>query len=194
MYTAILFLICIITISIYIGSYKGLLCVMTYLFLNICYSMGLKDKPIIDIVILASGFVIRVFYGGIITGIPVSKWLCLVVVSGSLYMGLGKRRNELRGQTDTREVLKFYNESFLDKNIYMYGALVNVFYALWTSESSDPRMIWTFLFFSVLLLRYSLDIEGNSDGDPIEVILHDKGLIGLMIAYALCLYLLLYVF
>ena len=170
------------------------LCLILYFLLNVLYSLGLKNKPIIDVAILASGFVIRVLYGGIITGVAISKWLYLVIVTGSLYMGLGKRRNELRAQTDTREVLKYYNENFLDKNMYVCVALVNVFYAIWSIEMPNSWMIWTVPLFIVLLMRYSLDVEGDSDGDPVEVIVHDKALIGIIIAYAICIFLFLYIF
>ena len=190
---AVVLLLIIAACSFYIGDHVAFACLLGYLFLNILYSMGLKNKPIIDVVILASGFVIRVFYGGLITDVEISKWLYLVVVTGSLYMGLGKRRNELRAQTDTREVLKYYNESFLDKNMYVCVTLVNVFYALWSIEMPDPRMIWTVPFFIVLLMCYSLDVEGDSDGDPVEVIVRNKALIGIVIAYAACVFLLLYV-
>lgn len=193
MCAAILFIV-VIGISFLIGNYIAVACLMGYLLLNILYSMGLKNKPIIDVVILASGFVIRVFYGGLITGVTISKWLYLVVVTGSLYMGLGKRRNELRAQTDTREALKYYNESFLDKNMYVCVSLVNVFYALWSIEMPNPRMIWTVPLFLILFMCYSLDIEGDSDADPVEVIVHNKTLISLVIAYAICIFLLLYVF
>ncbi len=179
--------------NFYIGNHIASACLLGYLFLNILYSMGLKNKPVIDVVILASGFVIRVFYGGLITDVEISKWLYLVIVTGSLYMGLGKRRNELRAQTDTREVLKYYNESFLDKNMYVCVTLVNVFYALWSIEMPDPRMIWTVPIFIVLLMCYSLDVEGDSDGDPVEVIVRNKALIGIVVAYAVCVFLLLYV-
>lgn len=91
-----------------------------YLILNIMYSCGLKNIPIIDIVILASGFVIRVLYGGYITDIEISEWLYLVIMCASLFMGLGKRRNELRQSKGTRAVLKYYTESFLDKNMYVW--------------------------------------------------------------------------
>lgn len=156
--------------------------------------MGLKNLPIIDVTILAAGFVLRMFYGGIITDVIISKWLYLVVVTGSLYMGLGKRRNELRAQTDTRDVLKLYNESFLDKNMYVCITLVNVFYALWSIEMPNTRMIWTVPFFMIILMYYSLIIEGDSDGDPVEVIIRDKKLIGIISAYMICIFLLIYVF
>ena len=142
--TIIVAVVCIfiaLALSVFIGSWGAFILLLIYLFLNLLYSLGLKKHAIIDVIILASGFVIRVFYGGLVTGISISKWLYLVVVTGSLYMGLGKRRNELRTSSDTREVLKLYNESFLDKNMYVCVALVNVFYALWSIEMPNQNMI-----------------------------------------------------
>lgn len=187
-------IIACVAISIFIGNLYGGICLLLYLILNIAYSMGLKNKPIIDILILASGFVIRVFYGGLISDIMISKWLYLVVTTGSLYMGLGKRRNELKRQKETRDVLKYYNETFLDKNMYVCVALADVFYALWTLEMPNKMMSWTVPVFIVILMCYSLDTEGDSDGDPIEVILHDKVLMVIVFVYAVCEFLMLYVF
>lgn len=191
-----IFVVCIIlalVISIILRDLRAAFCLTLYFGLNVAYSMGLKDKPIIDIVILASGFVIRAFYGGFIADIVISKWLYLVITTGSLFMGLGKRRNELKAQTDTRTVLKYYNESFLDKNMYVCVALADVFYALWTLEMPNPYVSWTVPVFVVLLMRYSLDAEGASDGDPVEVILKDKVLLALGVGYALCLFAMIYV-
>lgn len=185
-----LFIAC--SISIVLGNVSAVILLGLYFALNVGYSVGLKNKPIIDIAILASGFVIRIFYGGAITDAPISKWLYLVITVGSLYMGLGKRRNELKKQTETREVLKYYNVAFLDKNMYVCVALTNVFYALWTFEMPNPKVSWTIPIFIILLMCYSLDIEGESDGDPVEVILHDKILIGLILIYAICIFSLLY--
>ena len=107
-------------------------------------------------------------------------------------MGLGKRRNELKKQTKTRDVLKYYNVNFLDKNMYVCVALSIVFYSLWTLEMPNPQISWTIPIFIILLMCYSLDVEGDSDGDPVEVILHDKILIGLLVLYALFIFILLY--
>lgn len=179
-------------LSIWLNDIRAMLCLGLYFVLNVLYSMGLKNKPIIDIVILASGFVIRTFYGGFVVGVEISKWLYLVVTTGSLYMGLGKRRNELKQQTETRAVLQYYNVPFLDKNMYVCVALANVFYALWTMEMPNKRMIWTVPVFLIILMCYSLDAEGESDGDPVEVILRDKILTGLVLAYAVAIFALLY--
>lgn len=129
---------------------------------------------------------------GGVTGVEVSTWLYLVVVTGSLYMGLGKRRNELKQQNNSREVLKYYNESFLDKNMYVAVAIVIVFYALWTIESSNEVLAWTVPVFIIILMRYSFDVEGDSDGDPIEVLLHDKVLIILSVIYVISIFVILY--
>lgn len=172
----------------------GIILILIYFLLNIAYSFALKNKPIIDIIILTSGFVIRVIYGAILAQITVSKWLYLVIIAGSFYMGMGKRRNEVQRQDgETREVLQFYSFSFLDKNMYMCVGLVNVFYALWAMEHENIWMFWTIPVFMVILMRYSLDIEGDSDGDPVEVILHDKILITMIIFYVITVFFFLYV-
>lgn len=181
-------------ISLHIKEKNATVCLILYFVLNVLYSMGLKNKPIVDIVILASGFVIRTFYGGFIIGVEISKWLYLVITTGSLYMGLGKRRNEISRQTDTREVLKYYNLSFLDKNMYVCLALTNVFYSLWTIEMPNKNMIWTVPIVIIILMCYSLDVEGESDGDPVEVILKDKILVGIIFAYVICIFCLIYIF
>ena len=88
-----------------------------YLFINILYSNGIKNIPIIDVVIIVCGFVLRVMYGGISINIEVSKYLYLMIIFGSFYLGFGKRRNEIIKNGDkSRKVLKMYNKEFLDKN------------------------------------------------------------------------------
>lgn len=186
-------LVVVLTICVVQRQWLGMIILIVYLFLNILYSFGLKCIPIVDIVILASGFVLRIIYGGVIANIEISRWLFLVVVVGSLFMGLGKRRNELIKKTDTRDVLKYYSESFLDKNMYVCVALVDVFYAMWSLEAIDSRSVWTIPIIIIIMMKYSLDIEGESDGDPIEVIIRDKILILLVLIYAICIFTLLYI-
>lgn len=197
----IIICLCIALIgSMMIGNINGAICLYLYLVLNILYSLGMKNMPIIDIAILASGFVIRVFYGGFITNITISKWLYLVITTGSLYMGLGKRRNELKRMIaggerkfETRNVLKYYNEAFLDKNMYVCMGLTNVFYAMWTIEMPNNKISWTVPAFFIILMYYSLDIEGDSEGDPIEVIFKDRVLICIVAIYFICIFYLIYI-
>ncbi len=171
-----------------------------YILLNILYSISFKDIPILDVVILVSGFVLRIMYGGEATCVEVSKYLYLVVIFGSFYLGFGKRRNEIIKNGDkSRNVLKYYTKDFLDKNMYVALALAVVSYTLWCTDISTINRIgndlvfWTIPLLLVILQLYSLNIEGNSHGDPIEVILSDKKLLITGIVYAIIMVLIIYV-
>lgn len=173
---------------------------IVYIVLNILYSKHLKNIPIIDVVILVSGFVLRVMYGGISNQLEVSKYLYLMIIFGSFYLGFGKRRNEIiKNGTNSRKVLESYNKDFLDKNMYVALTLAVVSYSLWCvdpttiSRIGNDKLFWTIPLLMIILQKYSLIIEGDSHGDPIEVILSDKVLIGTILLYAFIMLFLLYV-
>ena len=145
---------------------------------------------------MVSGFLIRVLYGSNITNIEVSNWLYLTIISASFYMGLGKRRNELKVQEkvgNTRNVLKYYNKEFLDKNMYMCLCMTIIFYSLWFQDLNSKYIMWTIPIVLLICMKYSLNIESNSSGDPVEVLLKDKVLILLIGIYAIAIFLTLYV-
>ena len=163
-----------------------------YLVANIAYSFGLKNMPIVDVMILATGFVLRVIFGGLLLKCDVSQWLCLTVWAFSLYMGLGKRRNELRkvcGE-NTRKVLLFYTDSFLSSSMLMAKTTGVVFYSFWSAMivERNSYMIWTIPLVMAILMRYELDIEKDSFGDPVEVLLSDKYLIILCLFFAVFIF------
>ena len=179
---------------------KAWLFVIMYVGFNFAYSMGLKNRPIVDITILVSGFLFRVLYGSEITSIEVSNWLYLTVIAMSFYLGLGKRRNELDNEgSKSRKVLKYYNHDFLDKNMYMCLGLTIVFYSLWcvdpTTIERYPKnnLVWTVPLVMIICMKYSLNVEGESDGDPVSVLLKDKVLIGLTLLYILIVLLIIYI-
>ena len=164
---------------------------LLYLALNIGYSCGLKRVPIVDIAILVSGFLLRVLYGGAVVGAPVSNWLYLTVTSLAFYLGLGKRRNELRRDGEkNRAVLKHYTAAFLDKNMYMFLPLAIAFYALWCVDPATvalhrtDALVWTVPLVILICMRYSLDVERADYGDPVELVLRDRVLLGMLAAYA----------
>lgn len=183
-------------------NFKAWALVAMYISFNFAYSMGFKNLPIIDITILVSGFLLRVLYGSSITYIEVSKWLYLTVIAMSFYLGLGKRRNELKTEgSKTRKVLKYYNHDFLDKNMYMCLGLTIVFYSLWCVDSttierysnSNINIVWTVPLVMLICMKYSLNVEGDSDGDPVSVLLKDKILIAMVLLYAIILLFIIYV-
>lgn len=176
------------------------LLLVLYLVLNLAYSFGLKNVPIVDITILVAGFLIRILYGAFVTEITISNWLYLTVIALAFYFALGKRRNELKQISDgeTRQVLKAYPVNFLDKNMGMCLTLANVFYALWSMDErtvflyNNRYIVFTVPIVLLITLKYSLDIEGESDGDPVEVLLHDKVLLTLCVLYLAVMFLILY--
>ena len=173
--------------SFLLGGFPALGISMVYFAINMLYSFGLKNKTITDVVILSAGFVLRVLYGGVIVHIEVSVMLVLTVFMFSLYMGLGKRRNEKRKtENDTREVLKLYSDTFLDRNMYMSLTLGVVFYSIW-ALSLGEYMIYTTIFVVIICMRYNFILESDSLGDPVDVVFADKILLGMMILFGLLL-------
>ena len=190
---AFFLLVCALLVSLVLGSYPALGIGIIYFIINMLYSFGLKNKTIIDVVILSSGFVLRVLYGGAILHIYVSAMLILTVFMFSLYMGLGKRRNEKRKiEKDTREVLKSYSDTFLDRNMYMCLTLGVVFYAVWTL-SMNQYMVYTTIFVVIICMRYNFILESDSLGDPVDVVFADKILLGLITLFGLVLLGLLFI-
>ena len=164
--------------------------IFVYFIINLGYSMGLKNIPLLDLVILATGFVIRVMLGGAVLNIPISNWLFLTVLSMAFYLGLGKRRGEVqKSGTETRAVLKHYSKEYLDRNMIMFLSMAIIFYSLWVIGGSlyveNNPLIWTIPMIVTILMKYNMDIDNGSDGDPTEVVFHDWLLIVLMVIYGI---------
>ena len=192
--------IAVIACNFVVWDWKSSVLLVTYFLLNYLYSIGLKNIPLLDLAILVSGFVIRVIYGAMVTDIVISNWLYLTIFAMAFYFALGKRRNEAVKITngETRAVLKAYPITFLDKNMNMCLTLANVFYALWcmdqnTVMSYDSKyLIFTVPVVLLITLKYSMNIEGDSDGDPVEVLLSDKILIAMCLIYFCIMFTVLY--
>lgn len=202
-HSAIVFTIFLIALAVAFNllcfNFYLLLLLLLYFVINLGYSFGLKNIPLLDVVILVAGFLIRALYGSVVTGIYISNWLYLVIISVAFYLGLGKRRNEAtKHGDDTRQVIKKYPVTFLDNNMHICMALIFVFYALWTVDEKtiavyhSNGLIWTVPVVMLIFMKYSLTVEGNSDGDPVEVLIHDKVLLGLCVIYLLIMFALLY--
>lgn len=167
-----------------------------YLVLNIMYSLKLKKIPIIDIAILTIGFVIRIYFGASICLVVPSSWLLLTVLSFALYMGTGKRRNELEkvGNGTTRDVLKFYTKEVLDRYMLIAETLGIVFYSLWVASVIEKDyMIWTVFLVIAIIMKYEMIIKSDSYGDPVEVLLSDKVLITMVVFFVFIMFMFMYV-
>lgn len=163
-----------------------------YFSINILYSVaGFKNIPLLDIAILTAGFVIRMYYGAVNTNTEISAWLYLVIFAGALFMGFGKRRNELVQCGDNaRKVLAMYSADFLNKSMQACMTLSIVFYSLWCMDRDSltgKNFLLSVPVLVFILFKYSMDIERDSDGDPVNVILGDKVLIVMVCALAVIL-------
>lgn len=171
-----------------------------YLILNVLYTKVLKNIAIVDVFIIVLGFLLRTLYGSLVTSIEISNGLYLMIIFLSFYLGFGKRRNEIiKNGTKSRKSLEKYNKDFLDKNMYMCLSLSIISYSLW---SVDPKtiarvgnnyLIWSILILMAVLFCYSLDIENDSSGDPVEVLLNNKVLCALALIFCIYIIVVLYV-
>jgi len=194
---AVVMLILSLSITIIINKSitdLSLYLLLSYMIINIAYSLGLKNVTIIDVVLLSSGFILRVYYGASLFDIDVSCWLFLTILNASLFLGLGKRRKELMNTKESRIVLKDYNESFLEKFQYLALTLTIVFYSLWTIEQNIKYLYFTIPLLMIIFMKYCLFIEKNDEGDPITVLFEDKILILLCMIYGISMILFWMVF
>ena len=165
-----------------------------YLFINFAYSRGAKKIPVLDIVLLVSGFIVRLFYGAVLIDEEVSPWLYMTVMTMACYLALGKRRNDLLAG-ESKGVLKFYTPAFLDKYMTVCQTLTIAFYALWAMSPSalhSVGTIWTVPLVIVICMKYGLNVETQKYADPVDVLLSDKVLCGLVSLYGLVMLGLLY--
>lgn len=179
----------------------GWIYVIIYLFINLLYSFGMKNIPIIDVVILGAGYIIRLLYGGVLAGTGVSDWMLLTVMMASFFLVFGKRRGEyIEYGEETRRSLKGYSRSFLDNCVNMFLTLTIIFYSLTCldKESGVARqgvnMLWTVPFVIIICLRYMMRMESddNCGGDPVEIVIHDPVLMVFMLFYGIAVLVSLY--
>ena len=182
-------IICLVSLSFafYINSFFGII-VLTYFLLNIGYSIYLKNIVIIDVVTIASGFVLRVLGGAVIISVTSSQWLILCTILLSLFLGFSKRRHELilleDNATGHRKVLEHYSPYFLDQMISVVTASTLICYALYTMSKDTieklgtSKLIYTIPFVLYGIFRYLYLVhQKEKGGSPTEVVFTDKPMI-----------------
>ena len=187
---------CVIGIIKKIYNIEVVLLMLAYIIMNLLYSFCFKKFPIVDIFIIAIGFMLRLYIGSYISNIEISSWLYLTILGGSFYMALGKRRSELtqNKSNSTREVLGKYNYDFLDKNMTISMAFTEMSYALWAVSNENKYMYLTVPIMLFILMRYMYIIEINENAEnPVDIIITDKILVSIVTIFVLITVILLYV-
>lgn len=154
-----------------------------YAVLQVTYSLWFKHRPIIDLALVALGFLLRALAGGVASGIPFSQWFLLVASFGSLFMVAGKRYSELvqlGPESGTRPSLAAYSADYLRFVWAASATLVISFYSLWAFDQRGQGL-WTAPWpaisiapFTLAILSYARDIDRGEAGEPENVVLNDR--------------------
>jgi 4-hydroxybenzoate polyprenyltransferase len=156
-----------------------------YFLINLAYSFGLKNIPILDINILAIGFVLRIKGGSAIAFIPLSEWIIIMVFLLALFMAIGKRRDDvllkLSSGNDLRKSIKGYNLEFLNTVLALTSAVIIIAYFMYTmseevkSRLGTYRLYYTCFFVMAGLMRYLQLIYVKEDsGSPTKILYKDR--------------------
>jgi len=174
-----------------------------YVIMNIAYSFYLKHIAILDVVIIAIGFVLRLFIGSAVTGIPLSMWIVIMTFLLALFMALAKRRDDVLIYLNTgkkmRKVIDGYNLQFLDTAIAIMASVVIVAYIIYTTSSDvlarvhSEYLYLTAIFVILGIMRYlQVTFVLKDSGSPTKIVLKDKfmqfTLVGWIITFTWILY------
>ena len=167
-----------------------------YALMNMAYSLRLKHVVILDVFIIATGFMLRILAGTLGVGIPPSQWLLLCGLMVTLFLGFTKRRAEIIALTDDksthRKVLEHYSPVLLDKMIGITAAGLIMSYSLYTMNADTIRihntsnLIYTVPFVMYGVFRYIYLLHHQSKGgDPSHDLMRDHHLLIVVIAWLL---------
>jgi 4-hydroxybenzoate polyprenyltransferase len=181
--SAVLFLASVAVCAIL--GLPSVLIVLTYIAMNVAYSLLLKKQTFIDVMVIATGFLLRVVAGAIAINVELSSWMLLTTFFLSLFLGFGKRRKEVtEGSNRHRAVFQDYTVELLNSLIIISASLTIITYSLYVVTSKAmidlgrDKFIATIPFVVFGVFRYMFLIyRHNNGGDPAEVLLKDKVLL-----------------
>lgn len=176
--------------------------VVLYIGMNIWYSLQLKQIIIIDVIVIAIGFVLRIIAGAVIIAVTVSPWIIMCGFFLTLFLAISKRRQELllmkknniNGEV-TRTVLEKYSIEFLDKLSIIILSTTLLSYVLYSFNApiSGSTMMYSvpFVVYGMLRYLYLMQKDPNED-DPIQIIIHDAPLLISILLWVMSVSIILY--
>ena len=167
-------------------SINSFLVVVVYLALTTAYSFRLKHFPVIEIVIVASGFVIRAFLGAVAADVPPSSWFMASIFAGSLFVATRKRYAEKKlahsGAIETRRVLNSYSLKVLSVGSQFLSACFVIAYIAWCTEvniGGSGALTWRLVSVVPLcgaVIRYQRQSEGEIGESPEDLLTEDPAM------------------
>ena len=184
-------------------SLQAVTIAFAYVMMNIAYSLYLKHVSIVDVIIIAIGFVMRLFIGSAVTGIPLSKWIVIMTFLLALFMALAKRRDDVLIFIETgkkmRKVIDGYNLQFLDAAMSIMASVVIVAYTIYTtsedaiSKYHNDYLYLTAVFVILSIMRYlQISFVYLDSGSPTKIVLKDRFMQLTIFAWALSFFWILY--
>ncbi|MGZ8762886.1 MAG: decaprenyl-phosphate phosphoribosyltransferase [Acidimicrobiia bacterium] len=176
------------------GSWELPFVTAIYVLCTTSYSIWFKHVAVIDITLLASGFVLRAIAGAVATGVPISDWFFIVTAFGSLFMVTGKRHAEYQEMGDDRvgfrSTLGEYSISYLNYVLAVASGVTMVAYCLWAFEKTArtggvPWYELSIVPFVLAMLRYALIVQQGGGGAPEDVVLGDRMLQGMIVGWVI---------
>jgi len=199
---ALLLMIASLSLTSLLQNSDLLWILLLYVVINILYSFGLKKISILDLILVSSGFVLRVIGGALVVNVEVSFWLLLMTFLFSMFIVIGKRRDDFKYGIEKakqlRTVNEHYNQAFLDYSILIFSSLLLVCYIMYTYFSPYfSSNIYLALLSSVLvfigMLRYlqTIFVDGKG-GSPTEFAFKDHFIKVVLLAWLLIFAYLIY--
>ncbi len=182
--TGVLLIICGIAIG-FLTGWKLPIVITTYIIFTTTYSAWLKHVAVVDLGMVAAGFVLRLIAGAVAVDVPISVWFFIVGSFGSLFMVAGKRHAEFMElgveRAGHRATLSEYSLEYLGYVRSVASGVAMVGYCLWAFEKSAgqagvPWYELSIVPFVLAILRYALLVERGEGGAPEEIVLHDRPL------------------
>ena len=194
----IAFLLCLYDALVHTG-----VVIFSYYLLNLSYCAKLKQYAIVDVCVIAAGFVLRILAGGFATGIVVSHWLILMTFLLTLFLSLAKRRDDVirmnkTGEPPRKNTIR-YSLTFINQAITITTSVTIVCYIMYTvspeviARFHSDYLYLTSIFVILGLLRYlQITVVDEKSGDPTKAILHDRFMQLILIAWGLAFLFIIY--
>jgi 4-hydroxybenzoate polyprenyltransferase len=176
-----------LALGLYISIPFGLL-LLLYFLTNVAYSVKLKHVVIIDVMVIASGFVMRAIGGGLVIDVKLTPWFLICTMLLSLFLAITKRRSEyVEGHYSTRKVLQFYNKDLLDQMNSIVTTATIISYSLFTFTSGRTiYLMWTIpiVIYGIFRYLYLIHVEGKGES-PDKLLFEDKHILITISLYVL---------
>ena len=199
--SSIVFLLILVTLISLKVNISFILILVSYIVINIFYTLYLKNIVIVDLACISLGFLLRVIGGALIIDIYISSWLILTTLFISIFLAVMKRRSEiiLNPENETRKVLGEYNLSFIDQISSISAACVIICYALYSVAErtveyfNTENLVYSSIFVVFGIFRYMyLVFKKSKGGNPTEIMLTDIPMIANLFFYGVTVYFIIY--